>query len=204
MNNTTAFLLIAWSLLVSSSIAAEVEYRLSGTVTSVAGELTSEYSEGEIVTARVTVSGVPFQVAGSEIAYYGLSNFTAKIGNYPLTATGGILTILNDWAGGYDAVKFEITNHAGLAGPSVGTHSPEYFSLVLSYDNDLTSLDLRPQFAPATSLYTAGLRFDRRDDWSVQFTVGDFSVIPEPSISVLALSTFACWALGAGSLRCRN
>jgi hypothetical protein len=183
---------VAFCILCSSSFAAApVNYKFSGTVTTVAASLASQFSAGETITGAFSITQTVFlpDHGGGPI-----SNFTANIGgDYLITASLGGLDVLNDFGGSLDQVKLDTNTFTGLSAPSVAGHTAEYFSLNLLYSGtaNLNSSNLLPQFIFSNPLDRSGLRFDGDDSLTVKFRLSDFSQVPEPSAAFLAIISAA-------------
>ena len=138
---------VAFFVLTGNPFASAIEVRFAGRVTRVAPALSSEFSIGEIVTGRATLS--PSFNSPTHTSYL-FNDFTGDIGgDYPITSNGGGFSILNDFGGSIDSVGLGITLPAHqLSAPHVLGHVPDYFSLnILYWDNELTSTDLLEQFS---------------------------------------------------------
>ena len=194
MNKTTLLFSAALALLMSCNAASALDYKFSGTVTTVSAALASQFSLGETVNGTFSVTpSVPLNDHGGGPIF----NFIANIGgDYPITATGGGFDILNDFGGVIDAVKLDTNTFSGLAAPPVAGHTAEYFSLNLLYGGTthLTSPDFLPQFIFANPLDRSNLRFDGNDSLTVRFQLTDLSMIPEPSTMLLATTSIAALA----------
>jgi len=160
-----------------------VPYQFTGTVTTVASALASQFTPGETIRGTVTLTQTTFlpDHGGGPI-----SNFAANIGgDYPITTSQGGFDILNNFGGIFDQVKLD----ASAVAPPVAGHVAEYFSFNLLYDGTthLTSSNLLPQFIFSNPYDRSGLRFDGNDSLTVQFHLTDFSQVPEPSAAFLTI-----------------
>jgi len=176
----------------STSLAA-LPYRFSGIVTSVADDLSSEFSVGEIVSGQVLIQASPLPSCPICLgATYDTAKFKVNFGgDYFLQSESGVLIVHDDTGLPFDQILFNTTAPLGLSGPSINGHVADDFVINLRYNpGDLTGTDLLEQFAPATSIFgdASGLRFDVDDELDVNFIVNDFSLIPEPYTLPMFLS----------------
>jgi hypothetical protein len=179
-----------------TSTAAAIRYQFSGEVDAVAPELASKFSVGEAFRGSMWIDPTPR--TGCSICLgdtYDISQIRATIGgDYALTSPEGSITIINDLTIAFDFASFGTTAGVGMSAPSVGSHFPDQLHFSFHYA-DLASTELLSQFVAGNFLDHFGLRFDVNDDLEVEFTLNDFSVVPEPSAARLA-----CLALPLPSL----
>ncbi len=208
MNKIPLLLLSAAALLASSDFAGAAaslsagDYKFAGVVTEVPAALSSAFAVDDPISGSMSLSlSMKVPIATYELAYYDISDFHANFGgDYQLDSPFGVFTIIN-FDLGSDMVKVEVSSSAGMTGPTVAGHSPEYFSSNLFIDDGvLTSTDLRSQFILSnTFLDVSGLRYDVNDALSVRFRFTDISLVPEPTAAGLAVMTLIAALLKASS-----
>jgi hypothetical protein len=185
-------LLLAACLTGPAAGAATIQYRLTGTVTSVGGPAQSEFSVGEAVTASFSADDTGQGVSVPGVEFYDLSDLALTIGDYSLTGSVGFSRVGNDFAGSADIFMIDF-NQAALSGPPVSGFPPEYVHLQWIFPTSVfDSVDL-PLDLPLhqARVMNAGLRFDVDDSNQVRFRIDSFQVVPEPTTALLALCGFA-------------
>lgn len=185
---SAAFVTVLLSLTCSHCTYADYVYQFAGTVTSVSSDLSTEFAVGETIGGRMRLSP---SATSPNLATYRVDDFFANIGgDYPILSDGGVLKVRNDFGGNLDSVQLDITEPAhDLNAPSVSGHTPDYFVFNLNYGrDDLTSTDLLDQFIFSTPFDRSKLRFDVNDSIAVGFRLNDFSIVPEPDFSCLAMA----------------
>ena len=180
--------------------SAAVTYKFSGVVTAVSSQISFEFHQGEIVSGQMDLT---LNVAEFDRAFYDVTNLAANIGgDYPITSTGGTVKVLNNFGGSTDLAGLDVTSqNNGLNAHAVAGHVPDYFSFTLIYNsiNDLTSVNLIPQFVFNSPNDLSNLRFDVNDSIEVQFHLNDWSAVPEPP--ALALVLISIPAIGLAIVR---
>jgi hypothetical protein len=199
MNKATSLFFATAALCILCNEASGVDYKFEGTVTTVSPALASQFTSGEPISGKFSVTQTVFlpDHGGGPI-----SNFVANIGgDYPITSSQGGLDVINDFGGSLDAVKLDTNTFSGLVAQPVAGHTAEYFFFQLLYNGTthLTSSNLLPQFIFSNPQDNSGLRFDGNDSLRVEFHLSDFSQVPEPSavysaiLSIAALTSLRLW-----------
>src|SRR5262245_37088540 len=98
MNQTKSVLSATATLCILCNSAVALNYKFTGTVTTVPSALASQFSPGETISGKMVLT----QMSSSESdrGSASIANFSANIGgDYPITMSEGGLLILNDFGG---------------------------------------------------------------------------------------------------------
>jgi hypothetical protein len=196
-----AFVLVAVLSISNWSVAQS--HKFSGTITSVPNALSSQFSVGESITGDVFIGTTPIEQVGNEFARYGYGKLRANIGSKldAVLVRKGELQIDNNLGGTLDQMKTVMNLEDIIAYPVIPGHPFQNFSIDLQFGVDaFSNVNLQPQFAPATLRDNSRISFDDGSVF-VEFSLTDFSAVPEPGALSLAAIGGALCLLRSGRQR---